>query len=86
MVRISATAIDNYLWAVYDKIYNYVGDSRTADNMVYPLRWYVNTGRASTYFLNAMLNAKPFMIARKLRDNYTTDDNAIKAVIKYLGV
>ena len=51
---------------------------------VYPLSWYVSTGRASTEFLRSLLEAKPYMIARKLHEGGSVQE-AVERVKQYLN-
>lgn len=46
----------------------------TADRMIYPLVYYVNTGRASTDFLKQLLNTKFYLIYATLRKEKSTDE------------
>ena len=61
----SYTKIDNFLWEVEYYLMRRYGCS-TAEREVYPLRWYIHTGRAPVSFLTTMLMAKPYVIARVL--------------------
>ena len=48
-----------------------------------PLTWYINTGRASLFFLRGIIIAKPFMIARKLHQG-GSDQEIIDRIKDYL--
>ena len=63
--RLSATSIDNALWAVQSYIMGRYGCACATSDMA-PLVWYVNTARASVDFLLALQAAKPFVIGRLL--------------------
>lgn len=49
---------------------------READAILYPLQWYILTGRAGYDFRQAFHAAKPFMVARRL-EKASTDEEAI---------
>jgi len=53
-------------------------------NIIYPLSWYVNTGRASASFIKAMYEVKPYVMARLLVKGYDTGshDDVVKAIKK----
>lgn len=79
----SMTGVDGKLWEIKLYLINKYG-SRAADNDVDPLRWYISTGRASVDFLKALLQAKSFMVARKLHEGGSYDES-IARVKKYIG-
>ena len=56
----------------------------TADREFYPLAWYVESGRASTLFLEKLFNAKAFMIGRILHKGGSVDDT-IKRIKNYIN-
>lgn len=60
-------------------------DFSTADRMIYPLVWYINTGRACTDFLKALASTKFYSIYTVLRKEKSTDET-IKLLKKKLGV
>lgn len=75
--------VDHKLWQVKHYLslrYGY----QTADRDVDPLQWYIVTGRASTNFLQLLIKAKPFMIARRLHEGGSYDE-AIARVKKLIG-
>lgn len=85
-VAVSATSIEEYLWKVQHYLMLRHGASVAAFSVA-PLRWYVDTGRASLPFLHALLAAKPFMIARRLHEGqYGSYDRAIEIIKEYLGL
>ena len=52
-------------------------------NIVYPLSWYVNTGRASATFIKAMYEVKPYVMARLLvKGYYKGSHDDVSAAIK----
>lgn len=48
-----------------------------------PLRWYVETGRASMEFIKKLCNCKPFMIARLLHEGGSIEEqiNRVRAYV-----
>lgn len=60
-------------------------DFNTADRMISPLVWYVNTGRACTDFLKALASTKFYSIYTILRKEKSTDET-VKLLKKKLGV
>lgn len=82
---ISYWVVDNYIWEVRQKItekHGYTYDQ--SFNVVYPLSYYVNTGRASAEFLRNMQYVKPYVMARLLAKKYEhgTVDECIAAFKK----
>lgn len=82
---ISYLVVDNYIWEVQQKIvekHGYTYDQ--SYNVVYPLSYYVNTGRASAQFLRDMQYVKPYVMARLLAKRYEqgTVDECISAFKK----
>lgn len=82
--HISWTLIDQQLWAVKKYLMPRVGVDQAAQDVA-PLNWYIGTGRASVDFLRAFVQAKPYMIGRKLHQGGSYDE-AIRRVKKYLGI
>ena len=80
----SYTVIDNYIYSVWSILCRKYGVD-AANRDLAPLRWYAQTARASVAFLNALVEAKPFMIARKLHMGGSYDDT-IERIKRYLGV
>ena len=78
---ISKSKIDNFLWEVEKVLMNRYGVD-VAQRDMSTLYWYINTGRACVEFLNLLVKAKPFMVARRLH-NGGSDEEIIKRV-KYL--
>ena len=77
--------IDKYLWDVQDKIIRKHGYSFDQSyNVLYPLSYYINTGRASTKFLHDMQFVKSFVMARILVKGYEsgTVDECIATIKK----
>ena len=78
--------IDKYLWDVEKYLMRKYGCDE-AERTIYPLKWYIFTGRASAAFLQRLRAAKPYMIARRL---YNADDKShdgmIRSVKAYLDM
>ncbi len=82
---ISHLVIDKYLWDVQDRIMKKHGYSFDQSyNVLYPLSYYINTGRASAAFLHNVQFVKPFVMARLLVKKYEhgTVDECIAAFKK----
>lgn len=82
-ISINRTSIETGLWAIQRYIMQHYGVDQSAQDIA-PLAWYIETGRANTEFIRAVLTAKPFMIARKLHEGGTYDE-VIQRVKDYLG-
>ena len=82
-ICISATRIESILWDIEYRLMVAYG-SDAASREIAPLKWYINTGRASTSFLKKLIVAKPFMVARKLHAG-GSDEEIIKRIRKYIG-
>ena len=73
------TRSDYYLREVWEYIMRKeLWNITQTDNAVYPLKWYIDTGRASAEFLRRMYAIRPFLIGRRLikaaKEHYTTDE------------
>lgn len=79
----SSTGIDNYLHDLKMYISKREGDYNTASRMISPLIWYVNTGRASTDFLKALMKCPYFSIYTVLRQQDSIE-NTIKGIQRKL--
>lgn len=55
-----------------------------ASRDLYPIQWYVRTGRASMEFIKKLCNCKSFMIARLLHEDGSVDEQ-IKRVRDYVA-
>lgn len=82
-IRISSTATDACLRQIEKTLIDKYGCDVAAREME-PLRWYIDTGRASTDFLRRLYKAKPFMVGRKLHSG-GSDRDVIDRVRKYIG-
>lgn len=86
MVHLSATAIDDTLWAVKMKLCKR-HSLADADRLISPLCWYISTGRASTDFLRLLVNTssrQKATIANRIAKG-GTDEDVINSVCQYLG-
>lgn len=79
---VNKTSIDTGLWNIERYLMAKYGVDTAARDMA-PLRWYVDTGRASTDTIRRVLMAKPFMVGRLLHKGGSYDD-AIQRVISYV--
>lgn len=82
---ISHLVINKYLWDVQNNIINKHGYSFDQSyNVLYPLSYYINTGRASAEFLHNVQYVKPYVMARVLAKGYEhgTVDECIAAFKK----
>lgn len=79
----SSTGIDNYLHDLKMYIAKREGDYNTASRMLSPLIWYVNTGRASSDFLKALMKCPYFSIYTVLRQQDSIE-NTIKGIQRKL--
>lgn len=82
-ITVNATTIGNFLWETEQRLMLAYGCD-AAEREIAPLKWYINTGRASTAFLKKLFAAKPFMVARKLHMG-GSDEEIIKRIRKYIG-
>lgn len=83
-VSVNHTSVETCLWHIQRHLIEKHG-TRQAEIDMDPLRWYVNTGRASIDFLRALITAKPFMVARKLHEGGSYDESLrrLKTYIHY---
>ena len=82
-ISINATSIETGLWHIQREMLTRWGCD-AAEREIAPLRWYINTGRASTAFLKTLFVANPVMVARKLHMG-GSDEEIIKRIRKYIG-
>lgn len=71
---IDRVSIDSYVWEVQKALIRYGLSVDESEIAVYPLQWYVCTGRASVAFLHKMVETKPFLVARRLRNGGSHDE------------
>ena len=79
---ISPLTVDTAIWQIERWLMTRYGNNQASID-VDPLRWYCNTCRASTDFLHALVNAKPYMVARRLHQGGSCRE-AIDRVRAYL--
>ena len=85
--------IDNFLWDVRKALWKKYSVNDSA-RILEPLVWYCKTGRASVGFCKALVECKPYVIARVLeRHDMEAYDDVLDAVRKkivdngtYIGV
>lgn len=75
--------VDNYVWKVF-RILLRDFPWNDAENLVSPVRWYIRTGRAPWEWCKLLTAAKPFMVARRLRDGGTYEE-ALTRVHQLIG-
>lgn len=81
---ITATTIETMLWHIQRELMDRYGVD-ASNREISPLKWYINTGRASTEFLHKLYAyGKPFMVARRLHQG-GTDEEIIKRIQKLIG-
>lgn len=76
-------SLSDYLWTLRCYLTDRYGIT-TAMMDLAPLSWYINTGRASREFASALINAKPFMVARRLHKGGSYDE-ALERVMECIG-
>lgn len=59
------TKTDRIINSIYMHLLEKYGPDQ-AERDIYPLAWYINSGRANAAFINKLDEVKPFMIARRL--------------------
>ena len=82
-VQLSATSVDTCLWHIQREIMQRHG-AAFADRAMSPLRYYINTGRASALFLRLLINARPVIVARDLAKG-GSDSEVIDRICKRIG-
>lgn len=89
MVQVCNTSIDNFLWDMRIRVSD-KGNISYSESLqcVYPLDWYVSTGRAPLEFLEILLNTSTRQkntIAKYLANNGRgSHDAIITKICKYL--
>ena len=81
-MSLSSTTIETGLWHIQRHLIDKYGIDQAERDMA-PLQWYISTGRASMQFLHALLDAKQFMVARKLHEG-GSDQEVIDRIRHYL--
>lgn len=80
---VNKNSIDDCIWKIQKVLMTKYGCT-AADREIAPLIWHINTGRASTPFLKKLIDAKPFMVARKLHMG-GSDAEIIDRIKAYIG-
>lgn len=83
----SYTQIENALWAIRERIYTKTGSTAQTDTALYPLVWYISTGRAPTDFLRVLVNCtnRQFTTIANRLIKAKTENAAISSVCDYIG-
>jgi len=83
---ISSTGIDSYLYDVRRSARKSLGIDE-GDRAMYPLTYYINTGRASTGFLHKLFAVSPTRIARVLTGTGSDAEimERVKRTIRFVG-
>ncbi len=82
---INVYSIEEYLWDTRKAMWKTISVNDSS-NAIYPLKWYIGTGRASLEFLKKLIQVKPFVMARfliKIQDNSV--DAAVDLIKKKIG-
>ncbi len=81
---ISLTGIDAYIWDVQKYIMDKAGVD-ASNRLIYPLKRYINTGRASCEFMRRLFDVSPLRMSRILMKSGSDDDiiRDIKRVVKF---
>lgn len=82
-IAVTKTSTETCLWSIERELMKRYGVDQ-GRRFIDPLCYYINTGRASVEFIRLLIQAKPFMVARKLAAGGSTED-AIKRVQSYIG-
>jgi len=82
---INVYGIEEYLFDTRKAMWKTISVN-DSNNVIYPLKWYIGTGRASLEFLRKMVQVKPFVMARfllKIQDNSV--DAAVDLIKRKIG-
>ena len=79
----SYTEIEIMLWHIERELMLRHGVDQ-AQRDIAPLRWYVDTGRATTQFLRLLRDTRPVLVARDLHKSGSYDET-ISRVCKRIG-
>ena len=83
-IPVNATSIETCRWHIFRELFKRYGIA-AAEREIAPLNWYIDTGRASVPFLRALINSKPFMIARRLHAG-GSDEEVLDRIKTYIGI
>lgn len=87
---VNATSIEALLWSIQCELMQRHGVDAAAREIA-PLRWYVQTGRASVDFIKALARKSPCMVARRLHKGRRrlhkggSDAEVIQRIKEYIG-
>ena len=83
-MNITSSAIDFGLWSIQRELMQRHGTS-AAERYMQPLKWYINTGRASITFLRCLFSARPVLIAHDLAKGGSDEEiiNRVCSRIRY---
>lgn len=79
----SRTEIDNFIWSVEKVLWDSYGLD-ASERLMYPLKWYIFTGRASADFLNRLSQEKPKVIGMLLKSG-GSDYEVMNRIKKHIG-
>lgn len=82
-MRLSQTTIETCLWSIQRENMMRNG-SDAAEREMYPLVWYISSGRASTEFLHKLIETRPVLIARDLHKGGSVDE-IVRRICKRIG-
>lgn len=80
---VSAGSIETLLWHIQRELMQRHGVAAAARE-ISPLRWYIDTGRATISFIKALAHKSPCMVARRLHKGGSTEE-VIQRVKDYIG-
>lgn len=80
---VTTTSIETLLWHIQRELMQRHGvDAATRE--IAPLKWYIDTGRATISFIKALSHKSPCMVARRLHAG-GSDAEVIQRVKDYIG-
>lgn len=87
MRNLSRTAIDDTMWDIKQKLMRKC-TTDNADRYLYPLAYYIDTGRAPAGFLKLLINLsdrQKAIVGNRLMKNYGNNERVINSVCQYIG-
>ena len=82
-MSMSRTQIETMLWHIQRELMTRYGVDESC-RLIYPLSWYITTGRASGEFLQLLQQVRPFLIARDLHKE-GSDEQILDRICKRIG-
>lgn len=79
----SISALDEYIFNVRRVLWKKTGSMDAGDALIYPLVWYIRTGRASVMFLELLAQKSPVRVANNLLKGGSVEE-AINRLKKYI--